>query len=98
MQRFNRSRPSPTPFQHSISRQLHENRTVGERIADGIANQIGSWRFVILQSIAVLLWIVLNIVAIISHWDPYPFVLLNMLFSVQEEPTSTVMWTGPWLD
>ena len=42
---------------HPISQQLHEKRTRGERLADLIAHHIGSWRFLIIQTILVLMWI-----------------------------------------
>src|ERR1700730_13335133 len=76
---------------HPISQRLHEQRTTGERLADKIAAQIGSWRFLILQSILVACWIALNLVAVIRRWDPYPFVLLNLLFSVQAAYTGPVL-------
>ena len=64
--------------------QKHEeSRSFGDRIADSVANGMGSWRFIIMQTILVVLWMVLNIIGIISHWDPYPFILLNLLFSTQ---------------
>ena len=44
---------------------------------------MGSWRFIIIQSVILLLWIVLNITAYIEHWDPYPFILLNLALSFQ---------------
>ncbi len=79
------------PLQHPVSRELHEGRTRGERLADSAAAQIGSWRFLIVQSIVVSLWIVLNVVAFTKRWDPYPFVLLNLLFSVQAAYTGPVL-------
>lgn len=54
-----------------------------DRIADAVANGMGSWRFIILQSIFVVIWMTLNIVGIIAHWDAYPFILLNLIFSTQ---------------
>lgn len=57
--------------------------TRGQRLADSLATAIGSWPFIILQSIGVLAWIVLNLTAYFEGWDPYPFILLNLLFSVQ---------------
>jgi len=44
---------------------------------------MGSWTFIITQSILILIWVVVNIVGYFYHWDPYPFILLNLLFSVQ---------------
>ena len=55
----------------------------GQRLADKVANGMGSWRFIIIQSIIVAIWMMLNIVAFIYHWDPYPYILLNLLFSTQ---------------
>jgi uncharacterized membrane protein len=76
---------------HPISKQLHEKRSGGERLADGVAAQIGSWRFLIIQTIAVGIWVALNLLAVAHHWDPYPFVLLNLLFSVQAAYTGPVL-------
>ena len=45
--------------------------------------EMGSWRFIILQSCILLIWIALNITAWIQHWDPYPFILLNLALSFQ---------------
>jgi uncharacterized membrane protein len=57
--------------------------TFGERVADKVATKMGSWSFIIVQSIIVIIWMTLNIIGIINHWDPYPFILLNLLFSTQ---------------
>jgi uncharacterized membrane protein len=64
--------------------ELHADRlTTGQRIADGVASTMGSWRFIIIQSCILAVWIVLNIVAAVHHWDPYPFILLNLALSFQ---------------
>ena len=60
-----------------------ETSTLGQRLADKVANGMGSWRFIIIQSVIVLIWMGLNIVGFIQHWDAYPFILLNLLFSTQ---------------
>jgi uncharacterized membrane protein len=57
--------------------------TFGQRIADTVAATMGSWKFIIIQSVILLAWIVLNITAYIEHWDPYPFILLNLALSFQ---------------
>src|SRR4051794_11201123 len=44
---------------------------------------MGSWRFIIIQSTILLLWIVLNVTAYVERWDPYPFILLNLALSFQ---------------
>ena len=53
------------------------------RIAEKLARFFGTPRYIIGQTIAVLIWIALNSLALISHWDPYPFILLNLAFSTQ---------------
>src|SRR5512143_2338787 len=57
--------------------------TFGQRIADIVATTMGSWRFIIAQSIILMLWVILNVIAWIQHWDPYPFILLNLALSFQ---------------
>jgi uncharacterized membrane protein len=57
--------------------------TFGQKVADTVAGNMGSWRFIIIQSTILLAWISLNILAWISHWDPYPFILLNLALSFQ---------------
>jgi uncharacterized membrane protein len=57
--------------------------TIGQRIADTVAATMGSWRFIIIQSVLLLVWIMLNVTAYIQQWDPYPFILLNLALSFQ---------------
>ena len=57
--------------------------TVGQKIADDVAATMGSWKFIIIQSIILLVWIILNITAYVQQWDPYPFILLNLALSFQ---------------
>jgi uncharacterized membrane protein len=59
------------------------HRTLGERVADHFAKFVGSWPFIIGQSIILALWMVFNVVAWVYHWDPYPFILLNLTLSFQ---------------
>src|SRR5450432_2046263 len=60
-----------------------DSLSFGQHLADKVANGMGSWRFIIIQSAIVVVWMVMNIVGYINHWDPYPFILLNLLFSTQ---------------
>ena len=57
--------------------------TLGQRIADKVAANMGSWRFILIQSALLIAWIGLNITAFVRHWDPYPFILLNLALSFQ---------------
>jgi uncharacterized membrane protein len=60
-----------------------EKLTTGQRIADRLAAVMGSWPFIIVQSIILAIWISLNVVGYVNHWDPYPFILLNLALSFQ---------------
>jgi len=57
--------------------------TTGQKIADWVAATMGSWNFIIVQSILLMVWIVLNVTAFVERWDPYPFILLNLALSFQ---------------
>lgn len=56
---------------------------LGIRLANTITGFMGSWTFLVLQTIIVAFWIGLNILAYVKHFDPYPFILLNLAFSTQ---------------
>lgn len=60
-----------------------KSMSYGDRIADSVANGMGSWSFIIWQSVIVIIWMTLNIIGFIKHWDAYPFILLNLIFSTQ---------------
>ena len=60
-----------------------DSLTIGQKIADRVAATMGSWRFIIIQSAILLLWIALNVTAYVQKWDPYPFILLNLALSFQ---------------
>lgn len=62
--------------------------TAGQRLADTVAATIGSWRFIIIQSTAIALWIAGNTLVGSGAWDPYPFILLNLLLSFQAAYTA----------
>lgn len=64
-------------------RVRHEGTTLGQRVADSVAAVMGSWGFIIIQSLILLCWITLNIYGWIKAWDPYPFILLNLMLSFQ---------------
>jgi uncharacterized membrane protein len=60
-----------------------ETLSFGQLIADRVANGMGSWRFIIYQTIIVIAWMALNMIGFIRHWDPYPFIFLSLVFSAQ---------------
>ncbi len=67
---------------HAVS-QTTSLLTAGQRIADYVAATMGSWPFIIVQTTSLLVWIALNITAYVQRWDPYPFILLNLVLSFQ---------------
>jgi uncharacterized membrane protein len=87
----------PSPFRHdhppvqNVNRLVDAGTTVGQRAADGVAKVMGSWRFVITQSLILAVWTVLNVVAWVRHWDPYPFILMNLMLSLQAAYTAPVI-------
>jgi uncharacterized membrane protein len=62
---------------------LHDEakRTPGERMADRVAAAVGSWKFIIIFLCLLAVWMAVNVVGWIHHWDPYPFILLNLILS-----------------
>lgn len=75
LQRLRERKPAQNPPKERLS--------VGERLSDAVAATMGSWRFIIIQSVLLTFWVILNVVAIVKHWDPYPFILLNLMLSFQ---------------
>jgi len=71
----------------NINKNWHQkhsdNLSWGSRIANAVAKGMGSWSFIIIQTVFVFIWMGLNLFAYSQHWDPYPFILLNLLFSTQ---------------
>jgi len=68
---------------HPANKRRHEERSRSEHLADRVTAVFGSWKFIIVQTTIVVLWIGLNLFAAVHHWDPYPFILLNLVFSTQ---------------
>jgi uncharacterized membrane protein len=74
---------SATAHHHPANQRRRDHRTRGEQVADKVTGVFGSWRFIIIQTLIVLAWIGLNLIGFARHWDPYPFILLNLVFSTQ---------------
>lgn len=64
---------------------------LGARVADTVARTVGSWRFILIQSAILLFWIALNVIGYIRAWDPYPFILLNLVLSFQAAYTAPII-------
>jgi len=98
------SDPSPTPpidraahFRASLARARRRRPralappSLGGRLADLVATHVGSWRFVVVQSVLLAAWITGNAIAGQAAWDPYPFILLNLLLSFQAAYTAPII-------
>jgi uncharacterized membrane protein len=62
---------------------VHYDPEAFGRFSETIARYLGTARFLIVQTALVILWIIINIASVALRWDPYPFILLNLMFSVQ---------------
>lgn len=88
------------PPVRSVNEEVAQAMTPGQRIADRVAVTVGSWPFIIIQSVLLCFWMGFNVyLAIMEHthpgflraWDPYPFILLNLVLSFQAAYTGPVM-------
>jgi uncharacterized membrane protein len=87
----------PEPFVHrhppvqNVNEIVDEKLTLGQRSADNVARVVGSWIFIIVQSAVLCVWVILNVAAWSRHWDPYPFILMNLFLSLQAAYTAPVI-------
>ena len=61
----------------------HHKLSIGQRAADNVTNLIGNWKFILAQLFLLVVWVIMNLVGWFYHWDPRPFILLNLLLSIQ---------------
>lgn len=66
-----------------LNKRRRERSTFGQRFADTVAEVMGSWKFIIWQTAFVAIWMTINLIWVRHDWDPYPFILLNLVFSTQ---------------
>jgi uncharacterized membrane protein len=87
----------PKPFAHAhppvrnVNEIEIEQLTFGQRAADRVAAVVGSWWFIGTQSVVLLAWAWLNLTAWVNHWDPYPFILMNLFLSLQAAYTAPML-------
>ena len=67
---------------HPVNKAMVDEAPRGARIADAVTGFMGSWNFIAIQTVIVIIWIAGNI-WLLFHYDPYPFILLNLAFSTQ---------------
>lgn len=65
--------------------------TPGQRAAEWVASMVGSWRFIIVQSSIIAIWMILNVTGVFQTWDAYPFILLNLMLSLQAAYTAPMI-------
>ncbi len=59
-----------------------ERLTFGQHLSDKLADVAGSWSFIMAFGVTMGIWVILNTVALIHHWDKYPYILLNLMLSM----------------
>ena len=77
-----RGRLAQQLYRHPVNKELAEGAPLGSRIADKVTGFLGSWTFIVIQTLVVAVWVLGNI-NLIFHFDPYPFIFLNLAFSTQ---------------
>ena len=63
-------------------------------LADKLTNTIGSWKFIVWQTVIVLIWVTWNSLPFLLHFDNYPFILLNLFFSTQAAYATSFVLMG----
>jgi uncharacterized membrane protein len=71
------------PPVRDLNREFDRKLTFTDRVASDFARLVGSWVFVLAQLGLMLLWVILNAVNLLRHWDPYPFLFLNFIFTLE---------------
>lgn len=83
-QTLRQKKAAPGNYKHPVNRAQFDDRDFGERIADKLSAGMGSWPFLIVQTIFMIVWVTINAVWLLNKgWDPYPFILLNLALSLQ---------------
>jgi len=73
----------PPAYRHPVNQALFDAAPLGARVADRVTGFMGSWRFILIQTAIVAIWLASNIVLLSRPFDPFPFILLNLAFSTQ---------------
>jgi uncharacterized membrane protein len=79
----------PKPFKHdhppvqNVNQIIATQLTLGQKASDWVATNLGSWWFIIIQTIILSAWVIVNVTAWLRHWDPYPFIFMNLVLSLQ---------------
>jgi uncharacterized membrane protein len=79
---------------HPVNRKHHEGNTWSVRFAEKVTLSFGSMRYIVIQTVGIACWITLNMIGFMSHWDAYPFILLNLVFSTQAAYAAPLILLG----
>jgi uncharacterized membrane protein len=91
---------STHPRVRNVMAEHEEQLSLGQRVADRVALAVGSWPFIIVQSVLLSIWMSVNVYLAVAEarhpgllrsWDPYPFILLNLVLSFQAAYTGPVV-------
>jgi uncharacterized membrane protein len=74
---------TPHRHRHPVNVAHYDQATRGQRIADRVTGFMGSWPFIIVQTVIVAIWLTGNLYLLSRPFDPFPFILLNLAFSTQ---------------
>jgi uncharacterized membrane protein len=69
-------------YRHPVNKELSEDAPLGARVADRVTTFLGSWTFIVIQTVIVAIWVLGNLY-LLFNFDPYPFIFLNLAFSTQ---------------
>lgn len=79
-------------YRHPVNQIHEEEATRGEKAADAVSHAIGTWRFLIIQGVLIIAWVVANGFLLASRpFDPFPFIFLNLMFTIQAAYTGPVL-------
>lgn len=82
------------PHRHPANIALHDRKSRVDAAVGRFVVYFGSLKFITQQTLIIILWIAANILGIIRHWDPYPFILLNLVFSTQAAYAAPLVLMG----
>jgi uncharacterized membrane protein len=77
------------PPVRDLNREVERRTSLTDQVGDDFARLVGSWAFVLAQLGIVVIWVALNAIGLMAHWDPYPFQLLNFIASLE-----AVLWVS----
>ena len=79
------------PPVRDVNQEIARRTGRGEQIGEDLGRVIGSWTFVVFQAVLLVLWLVLNLVGFLRHWDGYPFLLMNLVLTFQAAFTAPIV-------